>query len=237
MEQLSSCYFCGTALDASVETYPVVPRALEPTSDEQRAISLCPSCRQKLAHVVETVVSATEAGETDAVSADEIAPPTPDRDLAPEDDEAADAGGWVDGTETSDDEDTDSQQPDPTADSRQADDAANGQRTDPTPESQQSADSGRRQSRSQESTDTERDQSTADQSPSETEDGPSLTALEYNKVMRLLQNREFPVEKSEIKAVAINAYEVSEAEFDAIIEAAIDRGLIDEENGQFVAGD
>jgi len=207
MEQLSSCYFCGTALDASVETYPVVPRALEPTSDEQRAISLCPSCRQKLAHVVESVVSATANGDGSTVSDSDIETPTPDAELVPDDG----------GDETGSGEET--------------------AQTDDIEESEQPA--AEPVDNTQSTQDSTRTQSTQDNSasPSDADDGPSLTALEYNKVMRLLQNREFPVEKSEIKTVAINAYEVSETEFDAIIDAAIDRGLIDEENGQFVAGD
>lgn len=65
-------------------------------------------------------------------------------------------------------------------------------------------------------------------------DEPQLTALEYNKVMRLLQNREFPVALEEFKIVATNAYEISDEEFDAIIEAAANRDLIGLEGGKIV---
>jgi hypothetical protein len=62
----------------------------------------------------------------------------------------------------------------------------------------------------------------------------SISALEYNKVMRLLQNREFPVDRMEIEAVASNAYELSEAECAEVIDIAIDRGLLAEEGGELL---
>jgi predicted nucleic-acid-binding protein len=70
-----------------------------------------------------------------------------------------------------------------------------------------------------------------------TEDGPTLSALEYTKVMRLLENRELPVDREEIRVVATNAYEIRPAEFDAVVDAAVERGMIVEEDGQFVAID
>jgi predicted nucleic-acid-binding protein len=59
-------------------------------------------------------------------------------------------------------------------------------------------------------------------------------ARTYNRVVRLLQNREFPVDRDEIEAVATNAYELSHEEFDAVIRLAIDRGVLEEEDGKLV---
>jgi len=67
--------------------------------------------------------------------------------------------------------------------------------------------------------------------------GPSLTKLEYNKVMRLLQNRKMPVDRAEIREVAVNAYDIDGEQFDAIIDAAVDRDLIGQANGQLVESD
>jgi hypothetical protein len=62
-----------------------------------------------------------------------------------------------------------------------------------------------------------------------------ISALEYNKVMRLLQNRAFPVDRQEIVTVAANAYEVSRRDCDRVIDAAIERGLLaEDEAGQLV---
>jgi hypothetical protein len=60
----------------------------------------------------------------------------------------------------------------------------------------------------------------------------SISALEYNKVMRLLQNREFPVDREEIEIVASNAYDLSRSDCTKVIDLAIDRGLLDEDGGQ-----
>lgn len=62
----------------------------------------------------------------------------------------------------------------------------------------------------------------------------SISALEYNKVMRLLQNREFPIDREEIVTVAASAYQVSRYDCDRVIDIAIDRGLIEEADGQLL---
>ena len=62
----------------------------------------------------------------------------------------------------------------------------------------------------------------------------SVTALEYNKVMRLLQNREFPVDREEIETVAASAYELAQSECAEVIDLAVDRELIDEEDGKLL---
>ncbi|MBO4249080.1 hypothetical protein IL252_14775 [Halomicrobium sp. IBSBa] len=279
MEQLSSCYFCGAALDAQIEPYQVVPASLDPTDDQQRAVSLCPSCRQKLAHVVETVVEASDDG--DATAAVDDVP-----DLDPEgallDDEPGTATGAddavADGQPTDASNDT-KPEPEPTREGR-SDDGSESSQSDADGQTQRTGSSyshngtgddhgadrrrdgetrtdrasDERRTESAErrddarprrdgrdaSDDAEADRTQQTHSAGDTgeeDDGPSLTALEYNKVMRLLQNREFPVERAEIHDIATSAYEISDREFDAIIDAAIKRGLIDEENGTLVSGD
>jgi len=71
---------------------------------------------------------------------------------------------------------------------------------------------------------------TTDKSPSTAQ--ASISALEYNKVIRLLQNREFPVDRAEIETVAANAYELSRADCAAVIDLAVDQELLDEEGGK-----
>jgi len=64
-----------------------------------------------------------------------------------------------------------------------------------------------------------------------------VSALEYNKVMRMLKNRDFPVDRDEFVAVAANAYQISYTDCDRVIDAAIDQGLLDEEDGRLVRPD
>jgi len=62
----------------------------------------------------------------------------------------------------------------------------------------------------------------------------SLTRAKFNKVIRLLQNREFPVDREQFVVVASNAYNLRRSECDKVIDVAIDRGILreDEESGE-----
>lgn len=60
----------------------------------------------------------------------------------------------------------------------------------------------------------------------------TISALEYNRVMRMLQNREFPVDRGEIEVVAANAYDLAQSECAQVIDLAVDRGLLDERDGE-----
>ena len=185
MSQLSSCYFCGSALDTSLSEYPVVPEELRSGETDDTTVVLCPTCRRKLGTVIEAVVDAAGEGVTTDGTAD--------TDLTGEDDRPDDSG-LLDGG---------------TAD-RGAPSSAG---SDPTPSEPSGTPAG----------DTASD-----------DEEPTLTNLEYNKVMRLLQNRELPVDRAEIQEVATSAYQISPEEFDTVIQAAIQRDLIAERNGQFV---
>jgi hypothetical protein len=187
MDQLSSCYFCGGALDVSLSEYPVVPTELRAESEDSKTVVLCTTCRKKLATVVEEVVAATEGddGGFEPI-ATEDGPPTAGND----------DGGGSDSLLSGDSSSTD----------RTAGETESAAGTTPR----------------------------GDASTDDADDGVSLTRLEYNKVMRLLQNREFPVDKSEIREVAVNAYQIRPDEFDTVIDAAVERELIAERDGQFV---
>lgn len=51
----------------------------------------------------------------------------------------------------------------------------------------------------------------------------------FRKVMRLLANREFPVVRSEVEDLASSAYDLDESDVEAIVDAAVERGLLREE--------
>jgi len=243
MDQLSSCYFCGGALDVSLAEYPVVPKALRPDAETQGTVVLCSTCRQKLAAIVEPVVEAAEASTADAdpgsVPLDE-----PERDLADEPEPESAPGDTVvdpaaDGTllggasGDSSGTDADATAADPDAATRTATDAtasdAAGTDTDSsdgTTTESGAGDDGDATVDGETDADSEA-QSTADREP-------SLTKLEYNKVMRLLQNRELPVDRAEIREVAVNAYDIEPEQFDAVIDAAVERDLLGQSNGRLV---
>ena len=209
MDRLSSCYFCGGALDASLSEYPVVPKELQPADGDSPTVVLCSTCRRKLGAVIEEVVAATEDG---APATGEAATGglEPDEALA-----RSTADDGVSAIATAD------------SGAPATDDSATPESASATDDSGVSAtdDSAASSSTGTEST-AGRDESGGS--------GPSMTKLEYNKVMRLLKNRPFPVDKAEIREVATSAYDIDQSEFEAVIDAAVSRGLIAERNGQFV---
>jgi hypothetical protein len=58
----------------------------------------------------------------------------------------------------------------------------------------------------------------------------------FRKAMRLLNNRSFPLERSVAVEVTTGAYEFSESEAGAILEYAIEEGVLSESNGKLHRG-
>ena len=231
MDQLSSCYFCGGALDVSLSEYPVVPKQLRAEPEDSKTVVLCPTCRHKLGAIVEDVVAAADEPRVEDPEQSTDEPSYEGTGFEPIDSEAAD-GEIDEGSLLNDETDTGN---DPSADGDTT--TATAARDDTEPAAEETAEAG--DIGPTDDTDTsEIEDSSA--SSSETRDDstddsdPTLTRLEYNKVMRLLQNRELPVDRTEIREVATSAYDIDTDEFEAVIRAAVERGLIDEENGKFV---
>lgn len=188
MDRLASCYFCGAAADTDISEYPVVPRELSPPADRQGTVSLCPTCRQKLARIIDPILDTV--GKTEGVSTAQ----EPEPQATPSDDRhvidriasgAEDAG-------------SDSESDDPVD----------------TPDAEVESGGG---------TD---DRVTVEDIP--------VSTREFNRVMRLLGNREFPVDRSEFELVATNAYDVTPSQVDSILEVAVARGLIAEDEDKLI---
>ena len=264
MNQLSSCYFCGGALDVSLSEYPIIPKSLDPEAENQGTVVLCSTCREKLATIVkpaveaakadahETAETAGDAGTTEPPGLlDESETPmtgeqttdelttgeqTTDKSITTDSVvEPADDGSLLGDDSASTAGQKQSAQSPETADATTESDTTNAAAADTTDrqpaEPTTSSDSTART----ESGDTECGADSDDKN--NTDDDPSLTKLEYNKVMRLLQNREMPVDRAEIREVAVNAYDIDGEQFDAIIDAAVDRDLIGQANGQLIESD
>jgi len=67
----------------------------------------------------------------------------------------------------------------------------------------------------------------------DTDDGPlsDVSPRTYNRVVRLLQNREFPVDRADFEALATSAYELDHGECTAALDGAIEKGLLVERDG------
>lgn len=74
------------------------------------------------------------------------------------------------------------------------------------------------------------------EAPDDTGTPTSVSRETYNKVVRLLQNREFPVERASVIEVATSAYGLSRRDCDATIDTLVDRGVLetgeDDEGGE-----
>ncbi|PSQ46438.1 hypothetical protein BRD19_12375 [Halobacteriales archaeon SW_7_65_23] len=298
MDQLSSCYFCGTALDESLRTYRL--------GSSGGNVTLCQGCHEKLETVFEAAdidpgaladepaatddepesVDESEEEETDQQDTDDSdgedeaaegaengmdSHPVPEEtdaedilvDLEADEptdadpSESADADGDTEGPIYLEEDDIIVAETDPdaaeTAEQPEDGDSPDDDSSDEssTDTSAGTDDAGGTAGEAQAADDTdasangEQSDGTATEETDEEEsgDGPdidqSLTKLEYNKVMRLLQNREFPVDREEFVIVAANAYGLARSECNAVIDLAIDRGLIaeDEKEGQLLRGD
>lgn len=193
MDRLESCYFCGTG-DGSLDEYPVVPDSLSPSPDEQATVTLCPSCRRKLASVVKRIA--------------DVAAGAPDIEREPAaGDAAAPAGASPEPAEPIDRIES---SPDEAAPPDEGD----------TPVEADEIDAGDDDAGAGGATDAD-DEAGADAAPE------SISPFQYNKVMRLLENREFPVSVAEFESIATSAYQLDPSEVESVIQAAVDRGLLE----------
>jgi hypothetical protein len=78
---------------------------------------------------------------------------------------------------------------------------------------------------------------TADEKQGPTaDDGSSEVPEAYYKVLRLLQNREFPMERTDVTALVTGAYDVSPHECERILDTAVERGVLVEEGSTLTLG-
>ena len=236
MRVLQRCDFCDAEAVGAFET---VPPELATAGVENRRIVLCNHCRDVLEGVLEPLLAAVsdevERGELDSI--DRL-----DRDVKMG--EPADTG---DGDPLTDAEAE-------TADSVTGDEGADAmdKGADTTDEGAETADEGA-DTTDEDVTTTDEDAETADPVDETGEitfdDSTSDRSKEatthdaatnrddrpptgYGKVLRLLQNREFPVKRDTAEALAAGAYDLETHEVDAIMEYALDRGEFVEERGK-----
>lgn len=266
MTQLSSCYFCGAALDAPVAAYPIVPEAA--ADGDQRTVTLCPSCRRKLASVLNVAVDAVADADSiepalDADDAESVlgsAEPAASRadQQRDTDTESADEGSDVepaDDAESLADESTTTGEPD--AEAAPTTETSSETRSDTEGDaSAEEPSQGETGTVTEEGSETDGDGEalegegdgsapTGDVDPEpegggDTPDEPApaeqspLSTPTARKVVRLLQNREFPVDREEFEIVASNAYEIPGQDCAAVVDALVSDGYVDERDGQLV---
>ena len=255
MRQLRRCDFCGG--DAA-GAYEVLPPELSPTEAEQQRLVLCLDCAGTLETVVDPLLErlgvgtgegASAAGASsdpegqvgDSVSSDFDGTPDPDTSDRPHPGNAGvDADGepgpieW--GTSGPDgDTPGESERPpsDPLHDGTTgADRSAEPPASEPTATDDVAgteADDGGAGATDDGSADTTDTTAPDSEDGDETDTAGSEEPDEFRIVMRLLGNREFPVDRGAIVELAASAYELDERHVHRVLDYAVDRGVIAED--------
>ncbi|MFC6786890.1 hypothetical protein [Halobaculum halobium] len=208
------CDFCG---GIAAGAYEVIPADLDPAPDEQARVVLCDSCRETLDGVLSPLLDRLGAdGASDA-------PPSLATDDAGHASPSAATGG-DDGIDETDD--------DPALAIDTAGHAS-------PPPAERESDSGGTDADATESADTDTTEPTDADATESVDPAGSTTGEEpanFRKVMRFLNNREFPVARAEVAEFAAGAYDLEDEEVREIFEYAIERGVLAEEDGQLMKG-
>ncbi|SDL89510.1 hypothetical protein SAMN04487949_0093 [Halogranum gelatinilyticum] len=207
MRAVHSCDFCG---DDAVGTYEVVPDERIRTDADQRRVALCSHCYDTLETVLEPFLDGASATDEDAAAAEEPA----------DDDDGVDGVG--DESENDADEpatnaaiDTDARA-EGIAIGRSKDDE--GDEDDPLAASDAILNGQSASEESAEPVEPTDDEPAASETPTEPK--------QFRKVMRLLNNRQFPVDRAEFAELAAGAYELDDDHVAEIIDYADERGVI-----------
>lgn len=234
MRALRNCDFCG---DEAIGAFEVVPAELDPTDDEQRRVVLCGGCRDRLDELLEPLLARARTSPTPGSIADgaepsdsadgdggTLAASSPDdpnavRDRTPsERARVTDADGFPEssadrpGGITFESDDSIAESDD--AESQPSTDASAGA---------DSADDGATDSAGSNEEGGESDSEVAEPASSQG-DRSSPTPRAYGKVIRLLRNREFPMARDDVEALAAGAYELDEFETKKVVDRAIEEG-------------
>ncbi|MFK5605681.1 hypothetical protein [Haloferax volcanii] len=220
MRELRTCDFCGT--DA-VGVFEVLPPALTP-ADDQRRVVLCEHCEETLSEVIAPLLSRlgvdADVDVADDARAETGASAAPERTTSGSGGEAASVDvNAVDPAPTPP-EPADHDSPDEGDDAGSpGDDANDNDGVDDEAEVETEAEN-------------EPSASAADEQPRpDGESGRGEEPPKFRKVIRILQNREFPVERAEVEALASGAYDLDDDEVADIFDYAIERGLLVDDSG------
>ncbi|TYT63184.1 hypothetical protein [Natrialba swarupiae] len=232
MRALRRCDFCGA--DA-VGTFEIVPPELEPSEDEQRRVVLCTDCRNRLETLLEPLLvyaGATQnggearnernGGEVGSNSRDGIVLERDDETGSnvnePEGDSGGSAGGERSVESTSEANDRD-EGPSPNA-------TESGERPSPN-----ATESGERPSPDAAESDEREPTSTTASSESAANVAQAATGGSderarppqgYAKAIRLLRNREFPMEREAVETLIAGAYDLESHETAEIVDHALE---------------
>ncbi|QLG28431.1 hypothetical protein HUG10_13125 [Halorarum halophilum] len=248
------CDFCGAR---AAGAYEVLPDELDPTPDEQVRVVLCGNCRDTLDAVTAPLLARLGVDDTDRPSGAALRDASrpsgtagDDEDDGPEDGAQASARSENPVSPADDAVIIDSgarREPRSTDDRRGNADAG---ATDAPPQGDEpgggddgedddgrDVGDGRGDDGSTEGADRNEDAAASANGDSSrsgggTGRGRAEEPEEFRTVMRLLNNREFPVDRGEVVDLASGAYELETAQVEEILDYAVERGILSDEKGK-----
>jgi hypothetical protein len=208
--ELRSCYFCGVA-----------GRTVERTAVDGATVALCPACEGKLARLDRAADAAGDVGPVTFGGTDGAgetvhdAAPVATDDPAETGEQGEQGGGATETGETVDD---------PPQETTEAEDGATDSPSEGTTEAG--------------------DEPTDDPADPDADGADPPTGLHglgagergggspYRKALRLLGNREFPLERAAAVDLLSGAYDLDPAECERLVDLTVERGLLVEEDGE-----
>lgn len=199
MRQLSGCDFCG---DTASGTFEVLPASYDPEGEGKRML-LCDHCRGALASILDPLLDAKMADVEPDITPDQRLDAEPTSVGSTDADPSTDADSPTDGDSSTDAESATSF-PDDDAVTPSADGV-------PTDES----------STDESSSDSSETSATGSAMAATGAGSSSRVPKGYRKVLRFLENREFPIDRTEAVEVTAGAYGMDEAAVEAAIDHAV----------------
>ncbi|AFK20643.1 hypothetical protein E6P09_02830 [Haloferax mediterranei ATCC 33500] len=234
MRELRTCDFCGT--DAA-GVFEVLPPELTP-ADDQRRVILCEHCQETLTDVISPLLA--RLGVDADVDVPDDAPAETGASTTPT---SAGSGSVNDATsvdvEPVDPAPTPAESTDDTS-SDPLDDSVHTGKTESKVEERgrigegKQAEDGGEETESETTTEPEPQADSAETDAEGKETGDDDMRPEppkFRKVIRILQNREFPVERAEIEELASGAYDLDDDEVADIFDYAVERGVLVDDGG------
>lgn len=226
------CDFCGAT---AAGAYEVLPASLDPTPDEQVRVVLCGDCRETLDGVLAPLLArlgdgAADGGSVTAGPPEGASAGTPASGTG-EGSVSASAPATESGSDARADTDYDAQadarsgSPDASSDDAVIIDASKRGPDAEAADESDDADAGDDGS-------TDADAEGEDDSPTDANTDPSEEPEGFRQVMRLLGNREFPVDRAEVVDLAGSAYDLDRSESDRIIDYAVENDVLEEDGGE-----
>lgn len=204
MPELRSCYFCGTPDD--IQRYAVVPPHLVDDDEDQPSAALCEPCKEKLLRVIDPL---TDRLDEQAGATSDAAAHAPDATTA-----ASSAGGDDSSPKTED------APPSVGADPASADLGVTPDDDGVIMDPKRAADAA--------AGDVDAESPAGEAAADASGEAPPPN---YRKAMRLLSNREFPMERYDVEELLGGAYDMENEEIAAVLAYATESGRLEEDDG------